>query len=74
MEAEEYMYYYNTALMRATEAVAMGVSRADTIEFLRTEFPKLEARDRGDVIRQVFVEANEQGVEYEDIDPSWFRG
>lgn len=65
---------FNTALMRATEVIACGLSRAKTVLLLERVYAPLTKAEREEIIRDAFVEACEQGVEYEDMDPSWFRG
>lgn len=60
-----------SAYGQALEAVASGVSRDETLEFLRNYFPQLEAPVIHAQADAAAADALRQGVQAEDIDPSW---
>jgi hypothetical protein len=60
---------------RSLEAVAMGASRSETLGDLKRNYGRFV--NYGDIEREAvaaFMDATKQGVEKEDIDPSWYVG
>jgi uncharacterized protein (DUF433 family) len=57
---------------RALEAVAMGATRDETFTDLLDGYPSVEASEIKDEMEAALFDAQKQGVEREDIDPSWF--
>jgi hypothetical protein len=61
-----YFYLAEAALSRALEGIAQGASKDEVQEFLRTEFPSVEAvRVMDDALEEALIQC------VEDIDPSW---
>jgi hypothetical protein len=57
----------------ALEAVASGLSKTETIDALGDRWgTRLTIAAIEQIAREAFSEALQQGVEREDIDPSWF--
>jgi hypothetical protein len=52
--------------------IAMGETRDATFTCLLDAFEALEASDISDLMGDALYQALHQGVEREDIDPSWF--
>lgn len=57
---------------RALEMVAIGETREDARLWLIDNYPQLSFIDIDAEMRAALKDALKQGVEREDIDPSWF--
>ena|SRR5215471_7677302 len=64
---------YEAAFERVLEAVATGASKEDTRVFLVDNYSGLSERDRENLLSDALSDALLQGIEREDIDPSWLR-
>ena len=63
---------YEAAYSDALSAVACGVPRDETFTSLLESYEALEGAEISDVLADAFNDALRQGIEREDIDPSWF--
>lgn len=54
------------------EAIAMGASRDETMQYVRNQFP-FSRTDIWYITNDALRAAQDQGVEREDIHSSWFR-
>jgi hypothetical protein len=54
------------------EAVASGETREHTRGWILDRHPKLDPEDLGPVLDEAYEDALKQGVEREDVDPSWY--
>lgn len=64
-------YVLEAAYSTALEGVAMGATRAETDRAVSDGFPSLTGREIDDTLLDALHDALKQGVEREDIDPSW---
>ena len=62
---------YEFAYARALEAIAMGETREDTREYI-TRHNRVGASTFERAAADALADALKQGVEREDVDPSWF--
>ena len=65
--------YVEAAFSFALEAVAAGLAKGETAGFLRVKFEQLTTAELETVLHDARIEAENQGVEREDIDGSWYR-
>ena len=56
----------------ALTLVAAGEEREATRTHLLDAFPSIESSEISDILDEALTDAERQGVEREDIDPSWF--
>ena len=66
MEGTEIVY------AAALECIASGLTREETRRILFDNYPSVEAQEIEDETCDALRDALRQGVEREDIDPSWF--
>jgi hypothetical protein len=73
MDATTRSYYVETAYGAALELVAIGETRADTKSTLKSQWPALSTAELETLLHDAKVDAENQGVERDDIDDSWYR-
>lgn len=61
------------AFAAALEAVATGATKAATEAFIRQNWSSLDPALIPVVLRDALIDAENQGIEREDIDGSWYR-
>lgn len=68
----ETAYFSEAAYARALEGIAMGAPRGDVLRGICDTYG-LSVDDAERVLPNALHDAIEQGIERDDIDPSWFR-
>jgi len=66
-------YLQEAAFERALEGVACGATREQTEDYITANYRELDPALVPVVLRDALIEAEQQGCEREDIDPSWYR-
>lgn len=61
------------ALSNAMEGIAAGGTKEQTAEYLRKNFTRLYDGEIDVILRDALVECENDGIEREDIDDSWYR-
>ena len=64
-------YTYGAAFSTSLEAIAMGLDKSTLSDVLAEQYP-LSIAEIDEVMQDALKDALKQGVEREDVDPSWF--
>lgn len=66
-------YYVEAAYGQALELIAMGEDRETTRDTLIELYPFVSVDQVNDLVEDALRDALKQGIEREDIDPTWFE-
>lgn len=65
-------HYFEASFASALELIAMGEEREATRDIVLNQRPALSVDQVNDIIEDALRDALKQGIERDDIDPSWF--